>query len=524
MANTYKKTVGFSLKTKILLYILLILLILILHYPMSYNEIGWDSFAIHILANSLSEFGYAKWWLHPLSIFGMYPYGDISGAVPFFISGISQITVNSSDISIFWVSLFLGIFSIFTAYMMAGVIFDNEIYKFLVAFGYSTSQGILFYTTWTAGTRALFIVMLPLFIYFLMKSADSIKYILLTLVLFLVLISTHKMFYFSLPLIFGFVLIQIIYKLKQYISVNQLKYFNLIFLFGFLFTFMIPFFTRTFIEIGSRYEWLNELFITYIRYNGAIIIFALSGYVYILLNDNKTRREYFLLTSLILIAPLMYIITYMKWFILPFIYMTAGVGLWNVLRSKQILKVFPLLFVIIILFSGYYQFIHYYTGTQSEERGIDESIYSAAIWSKESILRSHNMVGQDTSISERMFSISNIPTMIGTDTDDLVYGFIDKNNINITRRSAISFDAAFDSPYIDINALNKPRTVWFFENTFIYKTIQDAKWVFLQFNISYIIENTNTQTFFLNSLHQSKNNNLYYDNGKIKIWDSGLSS
>lgn len=240
MAVEFDKTGMFSLKAKSLLFILLIILVLVLHYPMSFNEIGWDSFAIHVLANTISESGYAKWWLHPLSVIGSYPYSEISGALPFLLSGISQITGMSGDITIFWTSLFLGVLSIFTAYLMAGAIFNNEIYKFLVAFGYSTSQGILFYTTWTAGTRALFIILLPLFIYGLIKSYNSIRYVLLTAVLFLLLMSTHKMFYFLLPVILGFIAVQIIFKIRTYISVKQPVSFNYIFLSGLLGALLIP--------------------------------------------------------------------------------------------------------------------------------------------------------------------------------------------------------------------------------------------------------------------------------------------
>ena len=186
MTNKNFHNAKLSIRVKILLFALLVLLVLILHYPMSFNEVGWDSFLYHILANSLSEFGYAKWWIHSLSVFGMYPY-SVGGALPFLLSGWSQTIGFSTDKIIFWFSLLIGILAIFTSYLFASTVFNDDIYKFIVAFGFSTSQSVLFYTTWTAGTRALFIIMLPLILYAVMKSLDSRKHFILTTVLFITL-------------------------------------------------------------------------------------------------------------------------------------------------------------------------------------------------------------------------------------------------------------------------------------------------------------------------------------------------
>lgn len=504
----------FSTRTKALLFSLLVVLVVILHYPISFNEIGWDSFAVHIIANSLSEFGYAKWWLHPLSVFGMYPY-SMSSALPFLLSGTSQLTGMSGDINIFWTSLFLGILSIFTAYLMAGVIFDNDIYKFLVALSYSTSQGILFYTTWTAGMRALFIVLAPLFIYTLIKSSDAIKYVVLSLFLFLLLDSTHKMYYFLLPIIFSFVVVHISYKLKLFpMSSKRSDLFNYVLLLGFVFTFMIPFFTRTFIEDGSRYEWLTYIILSYIRYTGIAILFVAGGYVYILLNSNKNKGQYILLVSLVFLAPLLYILAYMKWFIIQFFVLLSGMALYNAFKSEKNLRLLSIIIVSIVIFSAYFQISFYIEDPSIErERSLDKSIYAAATWSNENVPKYHNMVSVSSYTGERMFSISEVPTMIGTSVNDFTYGFVNESKINIIR-GPLSFGAFFESLYV---STNKPKTSWYFDNTFLYHTVDDSKKVISLFNFSYMIENTLYNSVLLSSLHEE--NDRFYDNGKIVIWD-----
>ena len=64
--------------------------ILVRFYLMSNHEVGADSFVIHNLANSISDYGTAKWIIHPLSYFGLTPL-SYPCAVPYILSGISRI-------------------------------------------------------------------------------------------------------------------------------------------------------------------------------------------------------------------------------------------------------------------------------------------------------------------------------------------------------------------------------------------------------------------------------------------------
>ena len=74
-----------SKKAKIELFSLLIILNVILRFQVVPNEIFPDSFLMHIMVNSLNEFGYAKWFLHPLSVIGLYP-ASYSSSMQFLLS------------------------------------------------------------------------------------------------------------------------------------------------------------------------------------------------------------------------------------------------------------------------------------------------------------------------------------------------------------------------------------------------------------------------------------------------------
>ena len=137
----------FTLRTKAILMGLLMLLAVVFRYPTTPHEIGWDSFTVHLMANSISEFGYARWWIHPASIVGSYPYSGSASAVPFFISGIAQCTGMGAELAILLYSVIFGLFSVFAAYLMAGAIWDDDIFKFLTAFAFSASPGIIIHST-----------------------------------------------------------------------------------------------------------------------------------------------------------------------------------------------------------------------------------------------------------------------------------------------------------------------------------------------------------------------------------------
>ena len=164
------------------------------------------------MVNSLNEYGYARWILHPLSLFGNYPGSECS-ALQFLLSGIFQCTNLDMESVIFLYCIFIGCFSMFTAYIMASEIFDNDIFKLLTAFCLSTSPAILSYTTWTIPLRGLFIVFVPLLFYIMIKYLKAKKYVLLFLPLLLLLFVTHHLSYFLIPSILIFIVLLISYKI-----------------------------------------------------------------------------------------------------------------------------------------------------------------------------------------------------------------------------------------------------------------------------------------------------------------------
>ena len=529
----------FTLRTKATLMGLLTLLAVVFRYPTTPHEIGWDSFGVHLMANSISEFGYAKWWIHPASIIGSYPYSGSASAVPFLLSGISQCASMKVELVILLYSMVLGLFSIFAAYLMAGAIWNNDIFKFLTAFAFSTASGIATFSTWTANARTLFIIMLPLFIYILLRTrAFKVRCSILTLSILVLLLVTHHYIYFTVPIILSYFIIIIVYKVGKHIKSIEIpeNLANFVMFAGLLIMLAIPFFTRTLMETdpemgrspGGRYTWIFYMLQTYARYVGVLIILSGSGYVYLLLKRNKKFGEWFLLLCLAGLAPLLYTLTYMKWFVLSFTSLLISIAITNIAtagiqeQTHTTKRKYATLFVVVFLlfstiFTGYYQYLHFLNDPDPRTRYMEDKTYIGALWMKDAIDRDKNMIVASGYIPHRVASISKVPTLTGVGPADLAWGFVDPGKLEVKQQhSYLSVGFYVHDPY---RLVNHTMTNWYTDairrtdindrGSFAYRLVS-------RFDLSYCVEDMKHPTIFTRSLQQTKNN--LYDNGKIRVW------
>ena len=529
----------FTLRTKVILIGLLILLAVVFRYPTTPHEIGWDSFSMHLMANSISEFGYAKWWIHPASIIGSYPYSVSASAVPFLLSGISQCAGMDVELVILLYSMVLGLFGIFAAYLMAGAIWNNNIFKFLTAFVFSTSQGIVTFSTWTANARTLFIILLPLFIYMLLRTrVFKVRFCILTFFILVLLLVTHHYIYFTVPIMLSYFVIIAVYNIGKHIKSIEIpeNLANFAMFAGLLIMLAIPFFTRTLMETdpqmgrsgGGRYAWIFSMLQSYIRYTGVLIVFAVSGYIYLVLKRNKKFGEWFLLLCLAGLAPLLYAVTYMKWFVISFTSLLIGIAITNVTtvgtqeQTHITKRKCATLFVVILLlcsiiFVGYYQYLHFLNDPDPHTRYMEDQTYIGALWMKDAINKDKNMFVASGYITHRVASISKVPTLTGIGAADLAWGFVDPDKLEVKRLySYLSVKFYVRDPYIKVN---HTLTDWYtgaIAKTDINERNSWAYRLTSRFDLSYCVENTDLPNTFTRSVQQTKNN--LYDNGKIRVW------
>ena len=161
--------------------------------------------------------------VHPLSIFGLYPYSYPS-AVPFLLSGISQSTGLSMELTIFLLAIVIGLLGMFGAYLMAKEIKDNPLFVFLVAFTFSTAPALLSATRWATSSRGLFVALLPIFIFCLLryhKCKKEKKYVILMIILLITLATVHRMALLVIPIFLAYFAATTIHRVSAKVTLPK---------------------------------------------------------------------------------------------------------------------------------------------------------------------------------------------------------------------------------------------------------------------------------------------------------------
>ncbi|WP_319507162.1 hypothetical protein [uncultured Methanolobus sp.] len=508
-------------KEKVILMGLLIILNLIMRIPSIPHEKGFDSFFIHSLANSVSNFGYANWWLHWSSVIGSYPYSYAS-AVPFLISGISQISGLigiEMEYAILLFSLALGIFSIFSSFILAGMLTNKFMFKYFVALLFSLSQGILVFTTWEPSSRGPFMIFLPFALFLLLKNTFVItKKTVLLIIILAFLASIHHYFVFMFAFLGIYIFLKVVSLKFTYIhkKIDE-SHINYVFLSVFLIMILLPFFTRFMIDSGSRYGWIIDAFVVSSRYLGPAIFLSISGIIYMIFKINKTVNEWYMMLVALVLFPFIYNITYGIYIILLFAVIFAATALnnvFNAMRKSRILNLsFIFLILSIVIFSSFYN--HYHTGRYSDTWYMKESTYELSEWAYNYIPENSHGFGYGYEIP-RLFATSNgHPVIPRGGALDMTNSFIDASSLEIVKVSPTSKYFYFEGFYMDQNNVNIPGTVnWILENSIDYKGVVP---ILDRYDFSYFfMAEYYNSGIGASSIRSTKDS--FYDNGVVSIW------
>lgn len=506
----------FRYRNKALLWLLLIVLNIIIRIPSASHEIGGDTYQLHALANSISQFGEARWWINWLSVFGMYSYSYAS-AVPFSLSGISQLTGTEMETTVYMYSLLIGLFSSTTAYIMAGRIYNEFLFKYCMSLFYSISTGILSFTLWNASARGLYLVLFPLFVFALLgKFSSTLKKSLLLVLLLIFLRSTHNFSYFTIPLLLVFILIEITEELKiPFKDISISKYKNMIFLLITCIILIVPFFNKLFI-VGSKYQAIITLLVTTTRYVGPSVAFALPGFLYLSLKKNKTKYENFILISTLFFIPIFYSAIYGKFVTLPIIIIYVSVAFKNMALNKKRSSAIIIILLIcsLSLFSSFYS--HFRSGSSDSYFSMSEEANAAGLWAKNNIKENTRMytTGGETwrvlAISDGHINMPTLPPL------SLVYGFEYDVSNSTNKTSPLSLDYYFDGPYVQKSGAS----TWGEYQWYAYFNINDqrVKNFIHKYNLEYVINDVySSDEPLTRSLENEKS--LIYNDGRMNIWD-----
>lgn len=463
-----------SRKFQFLLFLILILINILLRYPFTPHEIGWDSYVIHSLGESINTQQHAAWTLNPLSYAGMYPMSYPS-AVPFLLSSTSQLTGLNIE-AVAWVfTVIIGIIAAIGAFILAGAIKRDFWFQYIVALAFSTSMGLLLFTTWTLSTRGFLVVIIPIFLWGFISYIKEYetKYLIISILFLFLLATSHRMFVLIIPFLFLYFMLYVVlrfkYNMKSHMQekkqIRLRKVISLLLIVAVGLLILVPAlgpFTGLYQGIvvdKSITGWLVWTGAVFARNVGPIALFSLIGFVLLANKIGKNREELFILGSLAFVAPMFLVGKYASTFSLIFLFILAGFGITLLLKSTHKKKKMVCLIVGIVISSsliasGYGQVSSF--DILSEENTIDARYlenegYDAAIWAK---LNEIDTMTGSRPLTERISAISGIPHFPGNEPQNLVYGFASPEDMVIKQRSPFDLKFYLDAPIIDEERIN----------------------------------------------------------------------
>lgn len=453
----------FSKRVNYLLILFLAMLNVALRYPKVQHELGADSFVIHILSNSITQYHYGKWILHPLSYIGLYPLSYPS-AYPYLAAGVSLSSGIDVESSILTISIAIGLIGVFSTYFLAREIKNDDLFCFVAALTFSLSPIFIRTTFWSASTRNLFISLAPACILLLVKTRGfSNNRMNFLFVIVLVTVGTsHRLGVFMIIILIAYLTAVLIYALyKQLIPIatrsrklqRSFRFvgpliITLIFLFllGNLLYGDNPLqgaggldvYEETVILSGDALHILIiNLFISLTGRIGFMIVFALIGLLYLIWKKNKGLYEVFMIVSLIFIFPTLGMRTYSSYFFLIFFSLFAGlifIYFFRVLKKRW--KIVGLAVLIGALFAsvGFYNFMFEHWDVKSGS--MSESEYDSAIYMK--YMTNNSFIADEGLVAARVGAISKKSCLpIGGSTlrwvgpEQLIYDYLEEDDFQI---------------------------------------------------------------------------------------------
>jgi len=327
---------------------------LVLRYPRTPHETGIDSFFIHTLATNIATDGYAEWILNPLSFFGLYPLSYPS-ASPFLIAGFSVASGLPLEVTILVLSTLFGVLGMLTSYVMGRELKNDDLFAFSVAFLYSVAPRFLTFTLWTASSRNLFMALAPIFVWAILRTyrRRDAKHAALLASFLLVLMATHRLTILLSVAIIAWVLSLALLALVRVLKLRfprllltpssrarlpqlTLAAFVALAVFMLFGTNVLDEYRQGELVSGDELQVkLLNLGVSITRSVGLAFPLALIGVVVVTGQRNQGAIQPFILLTLLLLIPTLFLRLYTGFYILPFLVCAGAFGLWALARPRK---------------------------------------------------------------------------------------------------------------------------------------------------------------------------------------------
>jgi hypothetical protein len=438
---------------------------------------------------------------------------------------MSQLLGIDIEQAILVYSIFFGVLTAFLAFTLAGLIYNNFIFKYAMAFFFSISPGIMLFTTWEASARGPFMIFLPMLLFVLLKEIPLPKKMILGSLSLVFLFSFHHYAIFAVVLTIAYIFLLIMFKVNSYYNTSssldkysqKANYLYLILIFG---SFMYPFLTHTMITAGSRYAWVISLIVANLRFIGPAAFLAIGGIISLSLSEKKSFVQWYFLISFIFIIPFIYDLTYGMYLLLLYSIVFLSVGFRSSLynsagNNRQAITIVAIFIVSIILISTFFTafYNHNRTGNYQNLWYMDERSYEFGSWVNDRIDKNSRifMVAENNYINHVVaLQEDGLSILIGG-PQGRAYGFIDDSYTEYLEKvPATSSYFYSETVYITEERDIYRSMVWYVDS----RNIQGIKDVY---SLDYLIQ---SRTYFKRV--QGLNSNtaeIIYTNGVHDVYE-----
>ncbi len=542
---------NFSKRVNRMLFLLLIVVNIVMRYPLAAHEGGMDGFFMHATAYQLIIHEQGHWLIHPYSYLGFYPL-SYPASMPFLLGSITTASFIDVELSVLLLGMVMGILSAFSMFMLLREMKKDDMLCFLGAILFSTSPLFVTFSAWQASSRLLFMGLLPMFCWLLIRCRSIINarnYILLIIPLTLAVLASHRLAITLFLLIIAFFVSNIVQSMIKMGTKSTIRFqathtvirwsspFAIMaIIFGLLFFGIGDISQALNIDISSEYEVgaffvgtdtlsiaLNIIVSLFGR-AGILLPFAVLGIFILMWKKNKTQVEYFIIASLLALTPFISVRTYGIYAILVFLTIFIAYGLNFFLefigsRKKQMLASLVFLLVTSMVFSN----MMTVRWTAGENNWMSEDQYETGLFLRyEADAATISPGGDDTA---RAIAISGNPD-IHTRQDLMISaGWIEPADFLVRPIGSSELSFSTDTLFIITNNYEKP-IINILHSSIVMEDIQN---LFKKYDIQYAVEDNSLPGGYRgygneyqhpDVIFYSLHGNCYrtFNNGEQSIW------
>ena len=418
--------------------------------PSTSHEMGVDSFVWHGMATSLQANGYALWILSPLSYLGLYPLSHPSSG-PFLASAVAGLFDTSIEGAVLSLDMIFAILGMLTAFMLGWELQRNASFGLVLATVTSLTPEMITSLVWQMPTRIVFTILLPLFLWGLIRiwRHAGRRELALLGVTVLIMTSFHRLTVLVALVAIAYVLAGILLVVHKTLRLKQpglflspafkrrSPYLALVALAAIssatlLFTDVLQQYSVGVVSSGnSREVQLLNLGISLARSSGVLLPLSLVGVMAISFRRNKSVAEPFLIIAFLVFIPLLFLRQYTGYYTVPFTALFVAIGLFAILRrfrSNRIRSLAAASCLVLFVVSSF-AIVDY-------DLGITPSM-SSGTYNLGLYVQGHTtgtIITNEGLIGSRLHAISGMPYLpVGGATtafqspDLLMFGFVDRN-------------------------------------------------------------------------------------------------